>query len=142
MNSFLFTAVRDDDDHYRVPADSITRDGYGITHRMIESKTMAGLIAELNKSVPELGAFAADGQHHQFWLRTELNSEIKIPFRIGLGRVVDMITPPDVLTLFDSRNAARRAKDFKRADSIRDELKQRGWVIEDGKSGPRLKKAR
>ena len=36
--------------------------------------------------------------------------------------------------------AARKAKDFKRSDAIRDELKAKGWAIEDTPKGPRLKR--
>ena len=38
------------------------------------------------------------------------------------------------------RMEARKAKDFKLADAIRDELKAKGWVIEDTPRGPRLKR--
>ena len=40
----------------------------------------------------------------------------------------------------EDRAAARQAKDFKRSDAIRDELKAKGWVIEDTPSGQRLKR--
>jgi len=42
--------------------------------------------------------------------------------------------------LLDERDAAKKAKDFKRADEIRAELKAKGWVIEDTPKGPKLKK--
>ena len=42
--------------------------------------------------------------------------------------------------LLDDRQAARKAKDFKRSDAIRDELKAKGWTIEDTPKGPRLKR--
>jgi cysteinyl-tRNA synthetase len=42
--------------------------------------------------------------------------------------------------LLGERQAARKAKDFKRADAIRDELKSKGWAIEDTAKGPRLRK--
>ena len=42
--------------------------------------------------------------------------------------------------LLDERMAARKAKDFKRSDEIRDELKSKGWIIEDSPKGPKLKK--
>jgi cysteinyl-tRNA synthetase len=42
--------------------------------------------------------------------------------------------------LIIERQLARHAKDFKRADAIRDELKAKGWVIEDTPKGPKLKK--
>ena len=38
------------------------------------------------------------------------------------------------------RIEARKAKDFKRSDAIRDELKAKGWVIEDTPKGIKLKK--
>jgi cysteinyl-tRNA synthetase len=37
--------------------------------------------------------------------------------------------------LIDERNAARKARDFKRADAIRDELAARGIVIKDSAAG-------
>ncbi len=48
--------------------------------------------------------------------------------------------PPEVMGLLSARQAARAAKDFKRSDAIRDELKAKGWVIEDTPKGARLKK--
>ncbi|MHC1763154.1 MAG: cysteine--tRNA ligase [Verrucomicrobiia bacterium] len=42
--------------------------------------------------------------------------------------------------LLEERQVARKAKDFKRADAIRDELKARGWIIEDTPRGARLKR--
>jgi len=49
--------------------------------------------------------------------------------------------PPEAKALLMQRIEARKAKDFKRSDALRDELKSRGWVIEDTPKGPRLKKA-
>jgi cysteinyl-tRNA synthetase len=48
--------------------------------------------------------------------------------------------PAEILALAEARTAAKKAKDFKRADAIRDELKAKGWVIEDTAKGPKLKK--
>jgi len=60
-------------------------------------------------------------------------------FGIGHKAILDE-APPEVAKLLDDRQAARRAKDFKRADALRDELKAKGWVIEDTPKGPRLKR--
>lgn len=49
--------------------------------------------------------------------------------------------PAEILDLLEQRQATRKARDFARADAIRQELKTRGWVIEDTPKGPRLKKA-
>jgi cysteinyl-tRNA synthetase len=42
--------------------------------------------------------------------------------------------------LIIERQLARQIKNFKRADEIRDELKLKGWMIEDSPKGQRLKK--
>ncbi len=52
----------------------------------------------------------------------------------------DEAIPPPILALADARQAARKAKDFARADQIRHELDAQGWVIEDTPKGPRVKK--
>jgi cysteinyl-tRNA synthetase len=57
----------------------------------------------------------------------------------GIGTVAEADAPPELIELLDERQAARKAKDFKRADAIRDELKAKGWVIEDTPKGPKLK---
>jgi cysteinyl-tRNA synthetase len=59
----------------------------------------------------------------------------------GLGRKPDGEAPPEVQALLEQRQAARQEKDFKRADGLRDELKSKGWVIEDTPKGPRLKRS-
>jgi len=59
---------------------------------------------------------------------------------LGLGRKPVEAVPSDVLALVDARTAAKAAKDFKRADAIREELKSKGWTVEDTKSGPKPKR--
>jgi cysteinyl-tRNA synthetase len=47
----------------------------------------------------------------------------------------DDYTPERIEALIAERLAARKAKDFRRADSIREELKVAGIVLEDGPQG-------
>ncbi len=58
----------------------------------------------------------------------------------GIGAQKEAEAPAELLALLEERQAARKAKDFKRSDAIRDELKSKGWMIEDTPKGPRLKK--
>jgi len=44
--------------------------------------------------------------------------------------------PADIQALVDERQEARAAKDFARADSLRDKLTAAGWTIEDSADGP------
>jgi cysteinyl-tRNA synthetase len=50
-----------------------------------------------------------------------------------------MEIPAEIQALLEERQAARKAKDFARSDAIRDELKSKGWLIEDTPKGPKLK---
>ncbi len=48
--------------------------------------------------------------------------------------------PAEVLALLDERQAARKAKNYARADEIREQLKALGYAIEDSRQGAKLKK--
>lgn len=58
---------------------------------------------------------------------------------IGTKAAVSEI-PQELLRLLEERQAARKAKDFARSDAIRQELKDKGWMIEDTPKGPKLKR--
>jgi cysteinyl-tRNA synthetase len=58
----------------------------------------------------------------------------------GVGEREEAGVPLEIQALVEARQAARKAKDFRKADSIRDELKGLGWVIEDTPKGARAKK--
>jgi cysteinyl-tRNA synthetase len=60
--------------------------------------------------------------------------------------VLNVFTPPqrgmldtEIQTLIDERQEARRRRDFARADQIRDQLTERGIVLEDTRDGVRWK---
>jgi cysteinyl-tRNA synthetase len=57
----------------------------------------------------------------------------------GVGKTAELQVPPEISALLEQRQTARKARDFKRADAIRDELKAKGWVIEDTPKGARVK---
>jgi cysteinyl-tRNA synthetase len=59
---------------------------------------------------------------------------------LGIGTVKELEVPAEITALVEARQAARKAKDFKRSDAIRDELKAKGWVIEDTPKGARAKR--
>ena len=48
--------------------------------------------------------------------------------------------PAEATALLEERQAARKAKNFARADEIRDALKEMGFTVEDTATGPKLKK--
>jgi cysteinyl-tRNA synthetase len=64
----------------------------------------------------------------------------KIDSVLALGQVDASEVPAELQILLEEREAARKARDFKKADVMRDELKAKGWTIEDTPKGARLKK--
>ena len=59
---------------------------------------------------------------------------------LGINLPGEIEVPWDIAALLDARQAARKARDFKKSDAIRDEMKAKGWTIEDTPKGPKLKK--
>jgi cysteinyl-tRNA synthetase len=60
---------------------------------------------------------------------------------LAVGAPEEIVVPDDIQALADARQAARKARDFARADALRDELQAKGWLVEDTPKGPRLKRA-
>ena len=60
---------------------------------------------------------------------------------LGFGMPVKSEVPAEVQELVEERQTARKAKNFKRSDEIRDQLAKIGWTIEDTAKGPRAKRA-
>ena len=61
-----------------------------------------------------------------------------------LGLIVEKdeeILDEDIEKLIEERQAARKARDFKRADEIRDELQAKGILLEDTREGVKWKRA-
>ncbi len=59
-------------------------------------------------------------------------------FGFGMPTVDEV--PAEILRLVEDRQASRQAKDFQRADQIRDQLADEGWVVEDTPQGPVAKR--
>jgi cysteinyl-tRNA synthetase len=63
----------------------------------------------------------------------------KVDEVLGVSAAAETAIPPEIMELAEARQAARKAKDFARADALRQELKNRGWLVEDTPKGPKLK---
>ena len=83
----------------------------------------------------------------------EANRRLDAGERLGPGRLGEMLyafglesllagdadqAPAEIERLAAERQEARTARDFERADRLRDELAERGWEIRDTAEGPRL----
>jgi cysteinyl-tRNA synthetase len=83
----------------------------------------------------------------------EANRRLDAGEHVGPGRLGEMLhafglesllaedgdqAPEEIERLAAERQQARAARDFERADRLRDELAERGWEIRDTTEGPRL----
>ncbi|NLI09841.1 MAG: cysteine--tRNA ligase [Elusimicrobia bacterium] len=48
--------------------------------------------------------------------------------------------PPEIKNLCEERTLAKKNKDFKKADELREKIKSLGWLVEDTPAGPKVKK--
>jgi cysteinyl-tRNA synthetase len=94
-------------------------------------------------------ALSAAGQIGSvFGLGTSLKPQIRMTddsHTVPTGHLVTFTgdldqTPSEITHLLDQLELYRKAKDFKRSDAIRNELKTKGWSVENTPKGPKLKK--
>ena len=90
--------------------------------------------------VRDMNRALAAGQINSTEAAANLAAWQKIDSVFAVGQKQESEAPPEIAKLLEDRQAARKAKEFKRADALRDELKAKGWIIEDTPKGPRLKR--
>ena len=84
----------------------------------------------------------ATAESSKEYLRGLLNRIVKLGDVLGL--ILDKkeeLLDADIEKLIEERQAARKAKDFARADAIRDELLEKGIILKDTREGVQWKKA-
>ena len=62
-------------------------------------------------------------------------TDTPLPLRLGKNKPLDMLTNDEIENLLAARLVARQAKNFVESDRIRDKLKAKGVILEDGPAG-------
>ena len=57
---------------------------------------------------------------------------------LDLETEAEVVVPAEVAQLAKGRENARREKNWKRSDELRDEISARGWEVRDTKDGQKL----
>ena len=70
-----------------------------------------------------------------------LNSFKALTDVLGLVQKSEDALPADIQAMVDERAAARKAKDWKRSDELRDAIKAAGYILEDSREGQKVRKA-
>jgi len=92
-------------------------------------------IRDVNKLLAE-GAVTANEAENALAFLDDLDAVLGV---IHFGKAGEI--PAEIVKMAMERQNAREAKDFARADALRDEIAARGWTVEDKPDGFRLKKA-
>jgi len=101
------------------------------------SKALAALFdmrRDLNSAL-DAGEFGADDKTATLALLVRIDSVFGV-----LGEEKAEIIEPEIESLIEERNAARRSRNFARADEIRNELAERGILLEDTPQGTKWKR--
>ena len=95
--------------------------------------TVFDWVRKVNRSLADNSMMVAEAA-------SALSAWEKIDLVLGIGLVEETEAPAEMKALIVERQLARKGKNFKRSDEIRDELKAKGWVIEDSPKGQKLRK--
>lgn len=87
-------------------------------------------IRETNRALDDR---ALDGDAARAWLKwwEEINTVLAI-------EADEAARPDEINTMVEARAAARLAKDWRKSDELRDELKAQGWEVRDTKDGQKV----
>lgn len=143
--------------HYRKPldfSDKLIEDSELALKKFAEFFDQKSL-GELDKEIVELleddlntpSVIAKCHEYHKLAKRGDniaiarLNGALQfLGFDLSCYVEEDIDIPDEVTLLKQQRDEAKSLKDWKKADEIREALRQKGWVIEDSKDGSVLKK--
>ena len=91
------------------------------------------MVREVNRAIAQHQLSAAEAEHVTTFM-------CRLDTVLGLLSAEQTPLDREVESLMEERQQARQARDFARADALRAQLRERGYVVEDTPQGPRLKR--
>src|SRR5262249_55032531 len=91
------------------------------------------MVREVNRAMAQQQLSAAGAAQVTTWMH-------RFDTVLGLLAEEQMPLEHEVAVLMEERQHARQSRDFARADALRAQLRERGYVVEDTPQGARLKR--
>ncbi|MBQ1302343.1 MAG: cysteine--tRNA ligase, partial [Firmicutes bacterium] len=108
---------------------------------MDDDLNTADALSAIFELIRDVNTDVKDGATKEF-AQKALDLLMELATVLGLLQVEeDKGVDDEIQKLVDERQAARKAKDFKRADEIRDMLKAQGIILEDTPQGVKITRA-
>lgn len=116
-----------------------TREGFewGMNDDLNTSKALAAvfeMVREINIAM-DANEFGADDRKSALELIGRIDSVLGV-----IGEEQEVMLDPEIEAKIEDRNAARRSRNFQLADQIRNELAERGIILEDTPQGTKWKR--
>lgn len=107
---------------------------------MDDDINISGALASVFDFVKEINKLLADGKV------SKQNGNDILSFMKNIDKVLGVLefeegeVPEEIMKIVEEREEARKKKDFKTSDALRNEINAKGWSLSDTKDGPKLKK--
>jgi cysteinyl-tRNA synthetase len=108
---------------------------------MDDDMNTADAVAAIFEAVRDINTAASGAGVTKAYAKAALDFMTELCNVLGIGEIKEAGGDEEIEKLIEARQAARKAKDFKEADRIRDELKAQGIILEDTPQGVRWHRA-
>ncbi|MGO4937982.1 cysteine--tRNA ligase [Fundicoccus sp. Sow4_H7] len=112
----------------------------GFTTTMDDDFQVGNALTVIFELVKQINIYLEQLEVSQTSLNAIKTTFVELLGIFGLDLDVEDVVEEDIQALIDERNQARKDRNFARADEIRDELKQKGIILDDTPQGTQWKR--
>ena len=107
---------------------------------MDDDLNISSALASVFDFMREINKLMADGTLSAENAKEILGFMKKLDKVLGLLEFAEEKIPDEIMALVNKRQEARKNRDFAMSDKLRDEIRKKGWQVDDTKDGVKVKK--